>query len=196
MLTDSFFRTTTIIGRTGSGKSTLAAALLNIVHPDNGGTITIDDVSLKDINVTDLRRRVTFIPQDPVLFLGTIRENIDPIDEYTDEACDRILRRVCSALPSSESWTLSTHVESGGRNFSQGQRQVFGIARAMLRRSTVVIVDEATASIDVTTAKLLHKMLREELSKATLVMIAHRIDDETLGSIDYQITLEGGRIVK
>jgi ABC-type multidrug transport system fused ATPase/permease subunit len=190
-------RSTTILtGRTGSGKSTLAAALLNIVMPDPGGAITIDNVSLTDINVTDLRRRITFIPQDPVLFLGTVRENLDPIDEYTDDQCSDVLDRICAAISLPEAWTLDTRVESGGRNFSQGQRQVFGIARAILRRSSIVILDEIMASIDVETADQLQRILREELRGATIVMIAHRLDGETMSGVDYEIALEKGRVVR
>jgi ABC-type multidrug transport system fused ATPase/permease subunit len=188
--------TTIITGRTGSGKSTLVASLLNIVKPDPGGDITIDNVSLTDINVTELRRRITFIPQDPVLFLGTVRENLDPIDEYTEEQCSEVLTRVSTAISLPETWTLDTRVESGGRNFSQGQRQVFGIARAILRRSSVVILDEIMASIDAVTADQLQMILREELRGATIVMIAHRLDGETMRGVDYEVVLDKGRVVR
>jgi ABC-type multidrug transport system fused ATPase/permease subunit len=182
--------TTAVIGRTGSGKSTLAAALLNIVRAETG-VITIDGVPLTNINVKALRHRVTFVPQDPVLFLGTIRQNLDPVDDFTDEECDSVLSRVCDAH-AGQDWNLDTHVESGGKNFSQGQRQLIGITRAVLRRSPIVILDEATASIDVATSMELQKILREELHEATIITIAHRV--EAVEGADYFVVLENGKV--
>jgi ABC-type multidrug transport system fused ATPase/permease subunit len=182
--------TTAVIGRTGSGKSTLAAALLNIVRAESG-VITIDGVALTDINVKALRRRVTFVPQDPVLFIGTIRQNLDPVDEFTVEECRSVLARVCDAH-AGQDWNLETYVESGGKNFSQGQRQLIGITRAVLRRSPIVILDEATASIDVATSMELQKILREELHEATIITIAHRV--EAVEGADYFVVLENGRV--
>jgi ABC-type multidrug transport system fused ATPase/permease subunit len=184
--------TTAVIGRTGSGKSTLAAALLNIVRAESG-VITIDNVALTDIKVKTLRRRVTFVPQDPVLFLGTIRQNLDPIDEFTDKECKAVLLRVCDAS-AEQSWSLRTQVESGGHNFSQGQRQLIGIARAVLRRSPIVILDEATASIDVATSMDLQRILREELKEAIIITIAHRV--EAVKGADYFVVLENGKVTR
>jgi ABC-type multidrug transport system fused ATPase/permease subunit len=184
--------TTAVIGRTGSGKSTLAAALLNIVHADTG-CITIDGIALTDIKVRTLRHRVTFVPQDPVLFLGTIRQNLDPVDQFTDEECEAVLKRVCDSN-AGQTWTLETQVESGGRNFSQGQRQLIGITRAVLRRSPIVILDEATASIDVETSMKLQSILREELKEATIITIAHRV--EAVKGVDYFVALENGRVLR
>jgi ABC-type multidrug transport system fused ATPase/permease subunit len=185
---------TAVIGRTGSGKSTLAAALLSIVRPDaDGGTIQIGGESLEDLDVETLRQRVTFIPQDPVLFLGNVRQNLDPVEQFTDSECETVLRRVCAGSVEQD-WTLDTHVESGGRNFSQGQRQLLGIARAVLRRSPVVILDEATASIDVETSMKLQQIVREELKDATVITIAHRV--EAVKGADYCVVLENGKVVK
>jgi ABC-type multidrug transport system fused ATPase/permease subunit len=182
--------TTAVIGRTGSGKSTLASAILNIVRAETG-KITIDDISLTDIHVQTLRHRVTFVPQDPVLFLGSIRQNLDPVDEFTDEECEEVLERVCSES-SGQAWTLDTHIESGGGNLSQGQRQLIGITRAILRRSPIVILDEATASIDIAKSIELQNILREELKEATLIIIAHRV--EAVKDADYLVELENGRV--
>jgi ABC-type multidrug transport system fused ATPase/permease subunit len=182
--------TTAIIGRTGSGKSTLASAILNIVRAETGN-ITIDNVSLTDIHVQTLRHRVTFVPQDPVLFLGTIRQNLDPVDDFTDDECKAVLTRVCSES-SGQSWTLDTKIESGGENLSQGQRQLIGITRAILRRSPIVILDEATASIDIAKSIELQEILREELKEATLLIIAHRV--EAVKGADYCVVLENGRV--
>ena len=181
--------TTAILGRTGSGKSTLASAILNIVRAETGN-ITIDNVSLTNIDVHTLRRRITYVPQDPVLFLGPIRQNLDPVNEFTDEECEAILTRVCSR----QGWNLETEVESGGKNLSLGQRQLIGIARAVLRRSPIVILDEATASIDIATSIELQNILRAELKEATIIVIAHRV--EAVQGADYCVVLENGRVLR
>jgi ABC-type multidrug transport system fused ATPase/permease subunit len=184
--------TTAVIGRTGSGKSTLASAILNIVRAETG-VITIDNVPLTDIHVQTLRQRVTFVPQDPVLFLGSIRQNLDPVDEFSDEECEAVLKRL-SAASSGQTWTLDTQVESGGKNLSQGQRQLIGITRAVLRRSPIVILDEATASIDVATSVGLQQILREELQEATIIIVAHRV--EAVKGADYLVVLDNGSVAR
>jgi ABC-type multidrug transport system fused ATPase/permease subunit len=181
--------TTAIIGRTGSGKSTLVSSLLNIVRPDSG-KIMIDNVNLADVNTTTLRHRVTFVAQDPVLFSGTIRHNLDPIKDHTDEECAAVLDRLCAR----QGWTLSTRVEAGGRNLSQGQRQLIGITRAVLRRSPVIILDEATASIDLETSVEIQQIIRDEMKESTVIAIAHRV--EAVQDADYCVVLEKGRVLK
>ncbi|TLD32463.1 ABC transporter [Venturia nashicola] len=182
--------TTAIVGRTGSGKSTLASTLLSITRPETG-SIHIDNHSLNNIDISTLRNRLTFVPQDPILFSGTIRHNLDPILQYTDTECLTVLRQVCKNQPH---WDLTTLVESGGSNISQGQRQLIGIARAVLRRSSVVILDEATASIDHETAGEVQAVLREELKGATVVVIAHRV--EAVRDAEFFVELDAGRVVR
>jgi ABC-type multidrug transport system fused ATPase/permease subunit len=181
--------TTAIVGRTGSGKSTLATALLNVVRPESG-SISIDGLDIADVNTETLRSRVTFVAQDPVLFAGTIRLNLDPTGTYSDEACDAVLQRLCGR----HNWTLSTQLEAGGRNLSQGQRQLIGLTRAVLRRSPIVILDEATASVDYESSMEIQQVLREELVEATVIMIAHRV--EAVRGADYAIVLERGRVLR
>jgi ABC-type multidrug transport system fused ATPase/permease subunit len=181
--------TVALVGRTGSGKSTLAQALIGVVRP-NTGKISIDGVSVDDVDIDTLRQRVTFVAQDPILFSGTIRHNLDPVKKFSDEECATVLERVCSR----QKWTLMTKIESGGQNLSQGQRQLIGITRAVLRRSPIVILDEATASIDYETSISIQQILRDEMTESTVIIIAHRI--EVVKDADYAIVLEHGRVLR
>jgi ABC-type multidrug transport system fused ATPase/permease subunit len=180
--------TTAVLGRTGSGKSTLASALLNVVRPE-AGQILIDGIALSNVDPKILRSRLTYIPQDPALFSGTIRHNLDPQRDFSDAECDVALQRVCGR----HGWSLSTHVESGGKNLSHGQRQLICIARAVLRRSSIVILDEATASIDLEGSMEIQGILREEMRAATVITIAHRL--EAVKDADYCVVLENGRVL-
>lgn len=179
--------TNAITGRTGSGKSTLALALLGIILPESG-RILIDGVDIARVNKQALRTRITFLAQDPILFPGSLRHNLDPMEEHSDFACESVLSRVCSKY----GWTLETQIDDGGRNLSQGQRQLLGLARAILRRSAVVIMDEATASIDMDTSAEIQRVLREELQESTIITIAHRaaaVENATC------VTLSAGRVL-
>ncbi|KAI9742860.1 MAG: hypothetical protein M1818_003589 [Claussenomyces sp. TS43310] len=180
---------TAIIGRTGSGKSTLASTLLATILPESG-RILIDKIDISAVDTQALRRRVTFLAQDPVLFPGSMRQNLDPLEEYTDEECDTVLHRICGRYQ----WSLDTKIDSGGQNLSQGQRQLVGLARALLRRSPIVILDEATASIDMETAMQIQQVLREELKDSTVITIAHRL--EAVKNAEYCIVLSEGRLVR
>ena len=182
-------RTTAVLGRTGSGKSTLATCLLRVIRAESG-RILVDDIDIAEVNTQALRTRVTFVAQDPVLFPGSIRHNLDPTGEYTDEECAEVLYRVCSRHP----WTLDTSIEAGGHNLSQGQRQLIGLTRAVLRRSAIVILDEATASIDHETSLEIQQILREEMMESTVITIAHRL--EAIKDAEYYIVLDRGRVTE
>jgi ABC-type multidrug transport system fused ATPase/permease subunit len=181
--------TTAIIGRTGSGKSTLAVSLLSVIRPESG-RIVVDGIDIAQVNTQALRTRVTFVAQDPVLFPGSIRLNLDPTGEYSDEECADVLKRVCSR----HGWNLQTHVEAGGRNLSQGERQLIGLTRAVLRHSPIVILDEATASIDHESSLEIQQVIREELRESTVITIAHRL--EAIKDADYYVVLDQGRVSK
>ena len=180
--------TTALLGRTGSGKSTLALSILATVLPEQG-SITVDGINVAECNTQALRQRITFLAQDPVLFPGSMRQNLDPLDAHTDLACASVLERICGR----HHWTLDTAIDTGGSNLSQGQRQLVGLARAVLRRSSIVILDEATASIDAETAESLQKILREELRESTIISIAHRL--EAVNGADFFVRLEEGQVV-
>jgi ABC-type multidrug transport system fused ATPase/permease subunit len=179
--------TTAVIGRTGSGKSTLAVSLLSVVRPETG-RILIDGINIADVNTQALRTRVTFVAQDPVLFPGSVRLNLDPTEEFSDQQCADVLERLCGR----HGWNLETHIEAGGKNLSQGQRQLIALTRAVLRRSPVVILDEATASIDHETSLEIQQIIREELHLSTVITIAHRV--EAVKDAEYFVELDQGRV--
>ncbi|CAG8581475.1 740_t:CDS:10, partial [Diversispora eburnea] len=156
-----------IVGRTGSGKSTLAISFFRFMEPISG-QIIIDDVDISTIGLFDLRSRLTIIPQDPVLFTGTLRSNLDSFGEYDDEELWNALRR--AHLIEGDSLLLN---QENGNNFSQGQRQLIALARALVRKSKLIIMDEATASVDFKTDRMIQETIRQEFSDATLLCIAH-----------------------
>ncbi|KAK1579746.1 ABC transporter [Colletotrichum navitas] len=180
--------TCAVLGRTGSGKSTMALALLATIHPSEGA-IRIGSYKLSSVDVHVWRQRVSFVAQDPVLFPGTLRDNLDPLHQYTDTECIVVLHRVLGP-----GWDLYSRVEGGGKNLSQGQRQLVGIGRAVLRRSPIVVLDEATASIDKETAARVQEVLRNELTTSTVITIAHRL--EAVQDANYFIRLDKGRVVE
>ncbi|KAI1485951.1 canalicular multispecific organic anion transporter 1 [Biscogniauxia mediterranea] len=180
--------TCAVLGRTGSGKSTLALALLATMHPEKG-QIRVGSIDISQVNVHTWRQRISFVAQDPVLFPGTLRDNLDPLKKHTDEECRVVLHRTLGS-----SWSLTSMVDSGGKNLSQGQRQLVGIGRAVLRRSPVIILDEATASIDKETAMAIQDVLRDDLRQSTVITIAHRL--EAVRDADFFIRLDSGRVVE
>ncbi|OAL34968.1 hypothetical protein AYO20_05683 [Fonsecaea nubica] len=180
--------TNAITGRTGSGKSTLAMALLATITPENG-RILIDGIDIAKVDKQALRSRITFLAQEPILFPGSLRHNLDPMEEHSDFACESVLSRVCGKY----GWTLETQIDAGGKNLSQGQRQLVGLARAILRRSAIVIMDEATASIDLDTSTEIQRVLREELQESTIITIAHRT--AAVENADFCVVLSAGRVL-
>ncbi|KAF9294921.1 hypothetical protein BGZ88_003089 [Linnemannia elongata] len=222
-----------VVGRTGSGKSTLAISLFRFMDPA-AGTITIDGIDICKIGLQDLRSNLTIIPQDPILFKGTLRSNLDPFGEREDRELwealrrshlipaesksDELLSAPSKAGPStgskspapsikpvsdnsnsneiidSSKITLDTPVKENGSNFSQGQRQLIALARALVRQSKIIVMDEATASVDFETDLKIQLTIREEMADATILTIAHRI--RTIADFDRVLVMNAGEVVE
>ena len=181
-----------IVGRTGSGKSSLSLALFRILEPVSG-SIAIDELDLAHFGLHDIRSRLTIIPQDPVLFSGTIRFNLDPLKLYKDEEIWHSLKLAhLKGYISTLRLGLDHRVSEYGENFSVGQRQLICLARAILRKSKILILDEATASVDVETDSIVQRTIREIFSDCTIITIAHRL--HTILDSDRILVLESGRV--
>ncbi|XP_065414955.1 multidrug resistance-associated protein 1 isoform X13 [Chrysemys picta bellii] len=183
-----------IAGRTGAGKSTLAMGLLRLMEAAEG-EILIDGVNIAQRGLQDLRAKITVIPQDPVLFAGSLRMNLDPLNQYSDEAIWTVLELIqlknfVLDLPDQ----LNHECLERGENLSVGQKQLVCLARALLRKAQILVLDEATAAVDLETDLQIQSTIRTQFKAWTVLTIAHRIN--TILDYDRILVLENGQVAE
>jgi ATP-binding cassette, subfamily C (CFTR/MRP), member 1 len=183
-----------IVGRTGAGKSSIMSTLFRLIEI-SGGSITIDGVNISTIGLYDLRSRLAIIPQEPTLFRGNVRNNLDPFHEHSDLELWSALRQ--SDLVSEEAPSrihLDSVIEDEGLNFSLGQRQLMALARALVRNSQIIVCDEATSSVDMETDEKIQRTMATGFKGKTLLCIAHRL--KTIINYDRICVMDAGRIAE
>lgn len=181
-----------VVGRTGSGKSSMMIALLRMVEATDG-RVLVDGQDLREVGLLDVRKRMTIIPQDPVMFSGTIRFNLDPFSEHSDvQLWDALEKSHMKEFVSEYEEGLDAPVSEYGENLSAGQKQVICLTRALLRNTKILILDEASSSLDSETDRLIQETIRTHLKDATILTIAHRLF--TLADYDRILVMDDGRV--
>ena len=182
-----------VVGRTGAGKSSLVSALLRM--PEPSGRIIIDGVDIGGLDIQRCRQAISVISQDPVLFAGSLRMNLDPFDEFSDyEIWQSLGKAHAKKMVQNMPKQLEGDVRECGANFSVGERQLLCLARALLQRTKIIVMDEATANVDYDTDCLIQETIRKRLQGCTVITIAHRLN--TVIDYDRILVLEDGKIVE
>ncbi|XP_033988991.1 canalicular multispecific organic anion transporter 2 isoform X1 [Trematomus bernacchii] len=183
-----------IVGRTGAGKSSMTLCLFRLLE-SAAGEITIDDVKISEIGLHDLRSKLTIIPQEPVLFSGTLKMNLDPFEKYSDEELWAVLEHChLHKFVSNQPAKLELECSEGGENLSVGQRQLVCLGRALLRKTRILVLDEATAAIDLETDDLIQSTIRTQFEDCTVFTIAHRLN--TIMDYTRVLVLDKGQIAE
>lgn len=182
-----------LVGRTGAGKSSVIAALLRIPNPE--GEILVDGIPIKSLNLQDARACMSVITQNPFLFSGSLRQNLDPFNNYDDKALWEALEDVeLKPLIQGNSEKLSLKITENGSNFSIGEKQLLCLARALLQNKKIIVLDEATANVDLNTDQTIQKTIRTKFQDCTVLTIAHRLS--TILDCDRVIVMENGKIAE
>jgi ABC-type multidrug transport system fused ATPase/permease subunit len=182
-----------IVGRTGSGKSSMVLALARILEPKNG-IINIDEIDLQNIDLDFLRQSLSIVPQETFIIEGTLRDNIDPLNKYTDEEIIKILNDFALFTNMDKKAKLNFYIKEGGKNLSNGQKQLICFARALIKGNKIMILDEATSSLDIETEKIIQENMEKYLENVTMIMITHHI--HMVKNFKKIIVIEQGRIVE
>ena len=182
-----------IVGRTGSGKSSMVLALSRILEP-NHGQIKIDDVDIQNVDLDYLRQSITIVPQESFIIEGNLRDNIDPLNKYTDDQILSFLDDFCLFKNVEKNEKLKIEIKEGGKNLSNGQKQLICFVRAMIKNNKIIILDEATSSLDIETEKIIQKNIEKYFKDVTLIMITHHI--HMVKNCKKVIVIEQGRIVE